>query len=229
MGASCRPVLGLCLPLLLAGCAEFYDEIFLNADGSGTYRLTVVVRKEAAGEDLGMLRSSIRAKAQAIARESGFTLGTVEVTRDGVLLVVEATADFRDLSVFAHPGLSLSADFTRWSFVVPREASFRSGRFSARVLRGSAPPRDQSIRPMLRGREARFSVHFPGPVVETNGDRIERTANWVVPLETLCDRPVEMVAVSERGVPWTAVALGGAVALGLVVGTGVLLWRRRAA
>lgn len=219
---------GLLLPLLLAGCAGFYDEIFLNADGSGKYRLTVFVRKDPAGEDLEAFRSSVRERSAAVAAASGFVLESADVKRDGALLVVEVTASFRDLSVFSNPALSVSPDGGRWAFVVPRDASFRDGRFTARVLRGSAPAKDHAIRTALRGREARFTVHLPGTVVESNGDRLERTANWAFPLDQLCDAPVGMIAVAELGAPWMTLALGAAIVAGLAV-LGVSLFRRRRA
>lgn len=220
---------GLLLPCLLAGCAGFYDEIFLNPDGSGTYRLTVFVRRGAAGEDLEALRSSVRERATAVASSSGFTLTSVELKRDGELLVVEVTASFPDLSVFANPALSVSPDGGRWSFVVPRDASFKDGRYVARVLRGSAPAKDHPLRSAFRGREARFSVHFPGRVAESNGDHLERSANWAFPLDRLCDEPIGMVALAESELPWIPIAIGAVLVAGLAVLVASLVRRRRAA
>lgn len=229
MRASRPSRLLLLLPVLLAGCAGFYDEIFLEPDGSGSYRLTVFVRRSWTPGDLEALRDSVRARAEAVAASAGFTLRSVEARRDGDLLVVEVSAAFRDLSVFANPALSVSADAGRWSFVVPRDIRFQDGRFAARVLRGSAPPKDHPLRASLRGREARFTVHLPGRVVDSNGDRLERSSNWTVPLDRLCDAPIEMTAVAESDRPWVSLALGAVLVLGLGILAASVFRRRRAA
>jgi hypothetical protein len=210
---------GLLLPCVLAGCASFYDEILLNADGSGSYHLVLYVKKLAVDEDVKALELAVRDRAAKIAGEAGFTLRSVGVRRDGSLLEIDVTAEFRDLSAFASPALGVSSDGSRWSFVVPREMSFQGGRFSARVLRDSAPPAGHPIRGSLQGREGRFTVHLPGEVAQSNGEARERLANWNFPLERLCDQPVEMTAVLRSGVPFGALALGALLLLGL----GILL------
>src|SRR2546428_430426 len=100
----------LSLLCLLAGCASFYDEIVVNPDGSGTYRLILFTKKVAADEDVRALEAGIRDRAARIAREAGFTLRSVGMKRDGSLLEIEVAADFHDLSVFASPVLAVSAD-----------------------------------------------------------------------------------------------------------------------
>lgn len=205
------------LPLLAAGCASLYDEITLNADGSGTYRLTIFVKMTEATENLEALRLAVRDRAAKIAAEAGFTLHSVSLTRDGPLLRIEVAAAFRDLSCFAHPALAVSSDRSQWSFVVPRRMTLEGGRLTARVIPDSAPPGDHAIRASFPGREARFTVHFPGEVAESNGDRNERLANWTFPLEKLCDAPVEMVARYRSDIPWAAVGLGAVLLAALTV------------
>jgi hypothetical protein len=205
------------LPILFAGCASLYDEITLNADGSGTYQLTIYVKMTEATENLEQLRLAVRDKATKIAQDAGFTLTSIDLTRDGPLLRIEVKAGFRSLSAFAHPALAVASDWSQWSFVVPRQMTFKDGRFTARVLRDSAPPKDHSIRASFPGREARFTVHFPGEVVESNGDRNERLANWNFPLARLCDEPIEMVARYRSDFPWAAVALGAFLMAALAV------------
>jgi hypothetical protein len=219
----------LLVPLLAAGCASFYDEIVLNADGSGTYRLTIFVKMTEAKENPEALRLAVRDRAAKIAAQAGFTLTSVDLKRDGPLLRIEIAAGFRDLAAFAHPALALSADQSQWSFVVPRRISIEGGRFSARVLRDSAPPKDHAIRASFPGREARFTVHFPGEVVESNGDRNERLANWTVPLDRLCDEPVEMSARWRSAIPWGLLAFGGALLAALAVLLVQAFRKRRAA
>ena len=208
------------LPVLLclaAGCASFYDEINLNPDGSGSYHLVLYTKKVAADEDVRTLEAGVRDRAARIAGEAGFTLQSVEVRRDGPLLQIEVWAGFRDLSAFASPALAVSADASQWSFVVPREMSFKDGRFSARVRRDSAPPPGHPIRTSFPGREGRFTVHFPGEVVESNGTREERLASWNVPLDRLCDTPVEMTAAWRSDFPTWTVGLGLLLLVGLSV------------
>jgi hypothetical protein len=217
----------LLLPCLLAGCASFYDEIFLNADGSGSYHLVLYTKKVAADEDVRALEAGVRDRAARIARKAGFTLRSVGVRRDGSLLEIDVTADFRDLSVFASPALAVAADASQWSFVVPREMSFKDGRFAAAVRRDSAPARSHPIRASFPGREARFTVHFPGGVVESNGTRGERLASWNFPLDRLCDSPVEMTADWRSDFPYLSLGLGVLLLLGLSVSV-VTFFRKRA-
>jgi hypothetical protein len=219
-------VAALLLPVALCGCAGFYDEIFLNADGSGSYRLTVFVGKGDVKENVEALKTTVRHRAAKLAAEAGFALKSVDVRRDGTLLVIEVTADFDSLSVFASPALAVAADGGQWSFVVPREASFRGGRFAARVLRESAPSKDRPIRSSFSGHEARFTVHLPGDVLQANGERFGRSANWILPLDLLCDAPVEMVAVSRSSFPVLPVALGVAL-LGALAVVGRSVFRKR--
>jgi hypothetical protein len=229
--ASDRPsrICFLLLPCLLGGCAGFYDEIFLNADGSGSYRLTVFVKKGAADEDLPALLATVRDRAAKIAATAGFTLKSVDVKRDGPLLVVEVTAGFPSLSVFANPALCVSENAGQWSFVVPREASYRDGRFVAHVLRGSAPPKEHPLRVALQGHEARFTVHLPGEVVEGNGQPMQNSANWGFPLEQLCDAPIQMIAVARPSFPVWPLLLGALVVTGLAVLVPQLFRTRRGA
>jgi hypothetical protein len=145
------------------------------------------------------------------------------------LLEIEVTADSPDLSFFASPALAVPADQSLWSFVVPREMSFQGGRFTARVLRDSAPPTGHPIRVSFQGREGRFTVHFPAEVAQSNGESRERLANWSFPLARLCDQPVEMTAVTRADVPIGALALGALLLLGLAVLFGSILRKRRAA
>jgi hypothetical protein len=201
--------------LLLAGCAGFYDEITLHADGSGTYQLTVIARDSDPQISLETLRPAFRAEAERLAKEAGFQLQEIEVRREGRLLVVRARAGFRSLSVFAHPSLGVSPDARRWSFVTPRVITFEGGRFEANVLRDSAPGKGR--RGSLAGHEGRFTVYLPGDVVSTNGEAREHSASWSVPLERLCDEPVTMTATA-RVRPWlwawalAALLLGGLAA-----------------
>lgn len=217
----------LLLPLLLTGCASFYDEVFLNADGSGSYHLVIYVKKVLVDESVQALEVAVRDRAARVAREAGFTLRSLGMRREGSLLEVDVQADFRDLSAFASPALGVAGDASQWSFVVPREMSFKGRRFAARVIQGSAPPKDHPIRASFPGRQGRFTVHFPGGVSESNGEINERLVNWNFPLERLCDTPVEMTAVSRSDFPYGAVALGALLVLGLGV-LGVSFFRKGA-
>ena len=209
---------GLLVPLVAAGCASFYDEIDLNPDGSGSYHLVLYLKKTVVDEIPQALEQGVRDRAAKIAREAGFTLRSVRLERDGSLLEIDLTADFRDLSVFASPALAVSADQSAWSFVVPREMSYRDGRFRARVLRESAPPPGHPIRASFEGRGGRFTVHLPDRIVQTNGEAQERLANWSLPLARLSDEPVEMIAVTSGGVSPANLLWAGF----LVVGVGLL-------
>src|SRR5207247_4117102 len=132
----------LILPIFLSGCASFYDEVTLNADGSGSYHLTLYVKMTEAKENIEALRLAVRDRAAKIAAAAGFTLTSVDLKRDGPLLQIEVKADFPNLSVFATPALAVSKDSSEWSFVVPRQVSFQVGRLTARILPASAPPKD---------------------------------------------------------------------------------------
>ncbi len=213
--------------LLAAGCASFYDEVTLNPDGSGTYRLTVFARDSARKEDLPTLRAALRRKAEEIAAAAGFTLTSAEAWRQEDLITFQVEASFASPAVFAHPAFSVSPDAKQWAFVVPREVRFEKGRFAARVLRGSAPPRAHPVRGSMAGHEARFSVYLPGEVEDSNGARLGKSATWRFTLDQLCDHPAEMTAVARSPWPWATLGLGAF----LVVGLGALaasLFRRRA-
>ena len=207
----------LVLPIFLAGCASFYDEISLNADGSGSYHLTLYVKMTEAKENIENLRLAVRDRAAKTAAAAGFTLTSVDLKRDGPLRRIEVKADFPNLSVFASPALAVSKDSSEWSFVVPRNITFQGGRLVARVLRESAPPKDHPIRVSFPGREGRFTVHFPGEVVESTGKREERLASWNFPLAQLCDEPVEMAAACRPSIPYGLIAFGAALVAALAV------------
>jgi hypothetical protein len=212
-GRLLRRFSGVLLATLLAalpGCASFYDEIFLNPDGSGLYRLTVVTSSFQGPANLSDLKTLVEDRASRIGEATGLRLKSLDLRREDQCLVIEAAAEFPNLGVFAHPALSISDDAQTWCFVVPREARYEEGRFVARVLRGTAPGREHPIRALLKGREARFSVHLPSDIQRTNGISQGRTATWAFGLESLCELPVELSA--EARPP----SLGGTLALGLL-------------
>jgi hypothetical protein len=183
-----------------------------------------VVAPARGAKDLEEVRALAEQRAREIARKAGFVLRSVEATREGNdLIAVEARADFSDLSVFADPALSVGpapapagGGFV-WSFVTPREIRYRDGRFSARVLRGSAPPRDDPFRAALAGRHARFTVHLPGEVAHADGARAGSSVTWRFPLGQLCDEPAEMNAEAEVRSLAGPLVLGGLLLAGLGV------------
>jgi hypothetical protein len=150
---------------------------------------------------------------------------------EGNLVTIEARADFPSVSVFSNAAFSAAPTAGvayAWSFVTPREILFRDGVFSARVLRGSAPPKGDPFRARLKGHHARFTVHLPGEVTHADGAREGSSVTWRFPLEHLCDEPAEMNArVKEQSMTGTLV-LGAALLAGLAVMIASLFRKRKA-
>lgn len=182
--------------------------------------------------DLAEIRAASERRAREIAARTGLVLRSVEVGRgEGNLVSVEVRADFPSVAVFANPAFSpapAGEGAYAWSFVVPREIVYRDGAFSARVLRGSAPPRDDPFRARLKGRHARFSVHLPGEIEHADGAREGSSVTWRFPLEVLCDEPTQMRAVARERSLLGSLLLGAALLAGLVVMVASLFRKRKA-
>ncbi len=159
----------------------------------------------------------------------------MEATREaGDLVSVEVRAEFPNVDAFSNLAFSVgpspapAGGGPTWAFVTPRQILFKDGRFSARVLRASAPPRDDPIRASLRGHHARFTVVLPGEVSRADGVGAGSSVTWRFPLEALCDGPVEMNAVAETRSMAGSWLLGAALLAGLAVMIASLFRKKRA-
>ena len=171
--------------------------------------------------DLGEIRAAVEKRAREIAAKTGLVLRSVEVGRgEGSLVSIEARADFANVAVFANAAFSAApatgATYA-WSFVTPREILFQDGVFSARVLRGSAPPRGDPFRARLKGHHARFTVHLPGEVSHADGARSGSSVTWRYSLDHLCDDPAEMKAEAKAQSMTGTLLLGALLLAGLAV------------
>lgn len=182
--------------------------------------------------NLEEIRSAAEKRAREIAAKTGLVLRSVEVGRgEGNLVTIEARADFASVAVLSNAAFSVGpgpGGVPAWAFVTPREVLFRDGVFSARVLRGSAPPKGDPFRARLKGHHARFTVHLPGEVLHADGAREGSSVTWRFPLDHLCDEPAEMNArVKEQSMAGTLL-LGAALLAGLAVMIASLFKKRRA-
>ncbi len=182
--------------------------------------------------NLAEIRSAAEARAREIASKTGLALRSVEVGRgEGSLVTIEARAEFSSVAVFSNPAFSAApatGGTYAWSFMTPREIRFNDGVFSARVLRGSAPPRGDPLRARLRGHHARFAVHLPGEVTQAGGAVEGSTVTWRFPLDHLCDEPVEMSARVRTQSLTGSLLLGAALLAGLAVMIASLFRKRKA-
>lgn len=181
------------------------------------------------------IRGAAEKRAREIAAKAGFTFRSIEVSRgERDLVTIEARADFASVAAFADPALSVGqapgpgVGSLTWSFVTPREIRFEDGLFSARVLRGSAPPRDDPFRARLKGHHARFTVQLPGEVSHADGARSGSSVTWRYSLDHLCDDPAEMKAEAKVQSMTGTLLLGAALLAGLAVMIASLFKKRRA-
>lgn len=146
-------------------------------------------------------------------------------------MTIEARADFPSVAVFSNAAFSAApaaGGTYAWSFVTPREILFRDGVFSARVLRGSAPPKGDPFRARLKGHHARFTVHFPGDVALADGIHEGSSVAWRFPLDHLCDEPTSMNARVKQQSMTGTLLLGAALLAGLGVMIASLFKKRKA-
>lgn len=230
-----RALAGLGAALLLPGCIDGREEVWVRGDGGGVaeveYRLPARALRVAGGE-----AATRRQLAEFLATEPAFTATSHELRVSDGEAVIRVRVEFDSalelgriaerggLDKLPPPARHLVGEVrTR---VDGRVVTMRRKVVAARALPGSflLPPSS------LEGRRLVQVIHFPRPVRRSNATRVEnggRTLVWERPLEQALREP--MVSSFEARFPFPGWMLAGAVVGGLLLvgGMAALVLRLR--
>lgn len=217
----------LFLFLLLAGCVEYEEELWLNQDGSGRASLKLVHR-------------SNYANAEEIFRKAelpGIHLLDSQVSRSGPYVVYKVSFRFDDIEAFNNVNDQLSeADF--WGAVTLNQTPEGKIVFKRRISLGSQETGDsddilENIYSQQQTRHPvwRYKLHVPWRIVSANTapdmiNRDERTISWEYDTNQMWNKYETMTVEMERGTSWLVYALIGLVGILVVF---FILWLIRSA
>ncbi len=210
--------------LLLAGCVEYEEELWLNADGSGKAKLRLVHRSNFANTQEIMRKSEL----------PGIHLIDSKVTKVGPDVVYNVTFKFKDIESFNNVNDRIgAADF--WGKITINREPDGNLVFKRRIALGSQEEVDeleqwfslqQTDHPVWN-----YKVHLPWKIIAANADpenvdKKHRTVSWSYDTQKMWNRYEVMTVQMEKGYPWLAIVLIALVAFLLLF---FILWMIRIA
>lgn len=215
-------VLALVL-VMLGGCIEGDEEVFISADGSARVKAVYKVPGVLfSAEDAEELRVNIREKVgmeknlrllvNRVDKVNGNRVVTIEIETDDVLALEGALEGRRSGVTSSKSGKILQAILGR--------VSVRQEGLVAEVNRevDLKPLLDEYVgkngNAVLGDSEFRYTVHFPDPVDESNAHTVEnggRTLKWAYKLSESGKKPMVLRVVASVSVPYWVYGVGAVV------------------
>lgn len=191
--------------LLLAGCVEYDEELWINSDGSGKATLRIVHRSSYANADEVLRKASL----------PGITLTEQKISKVGPDVVYQISFTFKDVESFNNVNDQIgTADF--WGKItINREPGGKIG-FKRRIALGSQDSGDDLENLFSQAQVDhpvwKYKVHLPWKVLSANADepsidRASKTVSWEFDTRQLWNRDEYMTVEMEKGTPWIPMIL----------------------
>ncbi|MBW6513773.1 MAG: hypothetical protein K0B87_03330 [Candidatus Syntrophosphaera sp.] len=209
-----RLLLLLTALLLLAGCVEYDEELWLNPDGSGRAKLRLVHRSNYANTQEIMRKAEL----------PGIHLQDSQVSQSGPFVVYKVSYKFDDIESFNNINDQLSeADF--WGTVTLNKTPEGNIVFKRRISLGSQETDDiDDILESIYTREQThhpvwtYKLHVPWKIISANTldeniDHRQRTVSWEYDTGKMWNKYEMMTVEMKKGVSWLVLVLAGLVVL----------------
>lgn len=200
--------------LLLAGCVEYDEELWLNPDGSGKAKLRLIHRSNYANTQEIMRKAEL----------PGIHLIDSQVEKAGPFVVYSVTFKFDDINSFNNVNDQISAaDF--WGSVTLNKTPDGKIVFKRRISLGSQETEDtddilegiynqqQTDHPVWT-----YKLHVPWKIITANTtaeniNHKERTVRWEYDTLQMWNKYEQMTVEMKQGISWLVVVLIGGVAV----------------
>jgi len=200
--------------LLLAGCVEYDEELWLNQDGSGRAQLRLVHRSNYANTNEIMRKAEL----------PGIHLLDSQVSRSGPYVVYKVSFRFDDIEAFNNVNDQFSeADF--WGAITLNQTPEGNIIFKRRISLGSQETDDiGDILENIYSREQtshptwRYKLHVPWKIISANTlaeniDKGEKTISWEYDTRRMWNKYETMTVEMKRGTSWLVYVLIGVVTI----------------
>ena len=205
-----RLILGLATCLLLSGCYDLTEELWINSDGSGRMKFTIglaenlVVMIESGGQSADFCENAIRDKGKLEANELITSLAISKKNEAGMLFctIDIGVTDFRRFAKVRNIAIQGDYDKYEFPFVIQDldEGRIRISQDFSNLGRDDPEQSDLAkisqqmamamMSPMLAGKYITVTVH--APMIESSNGEISadnKTATWKKPLVDLFREP----------------------------------------
>jgi len=206
--------LNLCalLLLLLVGCVQYDEELWLNRDGSGRAKIRLIHRSPYDNPDEIIKKASL----------PGITLQKYDIQRRGDDVIYTVYFRFANVEAFNNVNDRLgNADF--WGKITLNKGNDRTIIFKRRISLGSLEGEDD-FESLFRTKQAHspvwnYRVHVPWKIIKANAlpdniDHNSKTISWSYDTGLMWNKTQYMTIEMRKGLPWLVFVLGF---LGLVV------------
>ena len=207
-------LLGMLL-LLLAGCVDYNEELWLNKDGSGRVKMTI-----------GVLTNYLnQQEINRYTSQPGITLISKSVYRKQNYTYYNLEFRFASLEAFNKVGDEISnADFLgKITLTKEKDGSVTILR---RIALGSTPGDDDEIEQLILSHPQdnlkwRYKLHLPWNIVKTNAatvntDMTTNTVSWIYQTSYLWNKSQEMAVIMKNPHQLLPVIIAGLAILLLV-------------
>jgi hypothetical protein len=208
--------------LLLAGCVEYDEELWLNPDGSGRARFRLVHRSNFDNTK----------EIQDKAGMPGIHLLDSKVSRSGQYVIYNVSFKFDSIEAFNNVNDQLSAaDF--WGNISLNRTPDGTIMFKRRISLGSqeTDDTDDILEGIYRQRQTRhpiwnYKLHVPWKIMATDPaaisvDEKHRTIEWKYDTLQMWNKYELMTVQMKKGISWLVFLLGAVV---LILGVFFVMW-----
>lgn len=218
-----RLALMLLALLLLFGCVQYDEELWINPDGSGRATLRLVHRSQYENPEEIMRKANL----------PGITLTESKITRVGANVVYNVSFSFKNIEAFNNVNDQVSsADF--WGKITLNREPNGKISFKRRISLGSQEEDDFESIFMQQQTEHpvwNYKLHLPWKIISSNAsekniDRKGRTVSWSFDTSGMWNKDDTMTVDMEKGFPWWPIIL---VVLAVVFAGFFALWMIRIA
>lgn len=192
--------------LVLAGCVNYDEELWLNHDGSGRAKLRLIHRSQYENPEEIMRKSSL----------PGISLQSYNIQRRGPDAVYTIEFKFKSVEAFNNVNDQLSnADF--WGKITLNKEPGRRITFKRRISLGSQESDDdfENIFSSLQTENTHwnYKLHVPWKIISTNAlpenvDKENGTISWRFDSDSMWNKQDMMTVELEKAFPWMLVVIG---------------------
>ncbi|MBC8276786.1 MAG: hypothetical protein H8E46_01020 [FCB group bacterium] len=207
MKAAWKGLLLLAVLPLMMGCVEYEEEMWINEDGSGSLAAKLGF-SEFLGGMIGFFDKDFFDEEKLFNdfdNLAGIEIKDKDAYYDGGRRWVEIVLNFDSVDdlnrLRHHDEVPVILGKIRYDRENKREFRFRRD-LDVDITSDhdhEKDSEDENIKQILSGYEWKYTVHFPGKILETNGEIVQKSRNesivsWVFPLAELDEESFQMEA-----------------------------------